>query len=67
MAFTLYEIWSVDSNGREEIINTASNLSEATRIAKAALSDDITQTIIYDEDEYGEAIEVKIFKKVDIC
>ena len=62
MAFVLYEIWTIDTNDREELFDTAANLPEATRIAKTALSEETPQTIVYTENEYCDAIEVKRFK-----
>ncbi len=63
MAFTLYEIWSEDDDGRQELINTAANLPEAIRIAKNSICDEVTQTVIFEEGLDGEVFEIKRFKK----
>jgi len=56
MSWVQYEVWGVESDGHEELIYTTNSLKEARRIAEAALTDEITECIIY-KDEDGELFE----------
>lgn len=58
MVFELYEVWSVDSNGHEQLINTTKSLKEARTMAAQALTDDVTECRIYrDVDGELELVE----------
>ena len=58
MVFELYEIWSVDSNGHEQLIDTTRSLKEARAMAERALTDDVTECRIYrDVDGELELVE----------
>jgi hypothetical protein len=59
MIWELYEVWSVDVDGHEELIDTTNSLKEAQQLAKESLTDDILEVIIYKEDEDGELNEVE--------
>jgi hypothetical protein len=60
MIWELYEVWSVDVDGREELIDTTNSLKEAQQLAKESLTEDIVECIIYKEDEDGELSEVEV-------
>ena len=60
MIWELYEVWSVDVDGREDLINTTNSLKEAQQLAKESLTEDIVEVIIYKEDEEGELYEVEV-------
>ncbi len=53
MKYELYEVWSVDSNGHEQLIDTTRSLKEARTMAEQALTDDVTECRIY-RDGDGE-------------
>jgi len=62
MNFELYEVWAVDEDGHEELINTTKSLKEARQIAKLNIDDtdaDIDKCIIYQEDDMGDLIEIE--------
>jgi hypothetical protein len=63
MIWELYEVWSVDVDGREELIDTTNSLKEAQQLAKESLTEDIVECIIYKEDEDGELHEVEFIAK----
>ncbi len=63
MAFSFYEVWTIDHDDREELFDTAANLPEATRIANSSLVNNIVEVVIYEEISYGEVVEVKRIKK----
>ena len=63
MAFLLYEVWECTSTGRELIVDTTGNLAEARTIAKACLTGDICEAIIYlDNDDGEDVIEIERHK-----
>jgi hypothetical protein len=59
MNWELYEVWTVDVDGREELLDTTKSLKEAKAMAEAALTEDIVECIIY-KDEDGELFEVEV-------
>ena len=58
MTWELYEVWSVDIDGHEELVDTTKSLKEAREIAEASLVD-FPATIIYKETEDGDIIEIE--------
>jgi hypothetical protein len=59
MIWELYEVWTVDEDGHEQLLYTTKSLKEAQTIAKNALTDDIVECIIY-EDRDGELFEIEV-------
>jgi hypothetical protein len=65
MNWELYEVWSVDMDGHEDLVDTTKSLKEARQLAKVTLdeSDDvIVECAIYREDENGDQTEVERIK-----
>lgn len=62
MNWELYEVWSVDEDGHEDLIDTTKSLKEARAIAQANLTEYYDECIIYREDEDGELVEVERVK-----
>lgn len=60
MNWELYEVWSVDEDGHELLIETSSSLKEAQRIARESLTEDVIECIIYKEDANGDLKEVEV-------
>lgn len=61
MNWELYEVWAVDTDGHEELVETTKSLKEAKQIADLNIknNDSITECIIYHEDEDGDLVEVE--------
>lgn len=59
MNWELYEVWSVDEDGYESLVETTKSLKEAREIAQGTLSEDCLECIIYREDADGELVEVE--------
>ena len=59
MNWELYEVWSVDEDGAEDLVDTTASLKEARAIAEANLTEYCVECIIYSEDENGDLIEVE--------
>ena len=61
MIWELYEVWGVEDDGHEELIDTTNSLKEATALAQESLTDQFVETIIYKETEEGELELVQTF------
>lgn len=63
MSWEFYEVWAVDEDNHEELVDTTQSFKEARQIASATLTEDeIIETIIYRENENGELEEVERIK-----
>ncbi len=62
MNYELYEVWGVNDDLHEELLETTSSKKEAEEIAEASLGLGYFQTVIYKEDENGELDEVDRFE-----
>ena len=62
MIWVQYEVWGVEEDGHEELIETTNSLKEARRIAEQSLTDLITECIIYKEED-GELFEEEVIVK----
>ena len=62
MNWELYEVWSVDEDGHEDLIDTTKSLKEAREIALANLSEYYVECIVYAEDPEGELVEIERIK-----
>ena len=54
MKFELYEIWTEDSDGHQELVDTTSSIAEARKIAQQALDEGIEYVTIYRETDDGD-------------
>jgi len=59
MNWELYEVWSVDEDGHEDLIDTTKSLKEARQIAEANITEYFAECIIYAEDPTGELVEIE--------
>ena len=50
----MYEVWAVDNNGHETLIDTTKDIKRARLMAKESLDDVNIECIIYKETEDGE-------------
>jgi hypothetical protein len=62
MNWELYEVWSVDEDGHEDLIDTTKSLKEARVIAESNLTEYYVECIIYAEDPEGELVEIERIK-----
>ena len=62
MNWELYEVWSVDEDGHEDLIDTTKSLKEARAIAQSNLTDYYVECIVYAEDPEGELVEIERVK-----
>ena len=61
MIWELYEVWGVEDDGHEELIDTTNSLKEATELAQGSLTEQFVETIIYKETEEGDLKLVQTF------
>jgi hypothetical protein len=62
MIWVQYEVWGVEEDGHEELIETTNSLKEARKIAEEALTEQIVECIIYKEED-GELYEEEVIVK----
>lgn len=63
MNFELYEVWGVDEEFHEELLETTSSKKQAVEIAEASLGLGYLQTVIYRENELGDLDEIQRFEQ----
>lgn len=61
MIWELYEVWSIDEAGHEELLETTSSKKQAFEIAEASLGLGYPEIIVYQEDEDGDMKELERF------
>jgi hypothetical protein len=54
MKFELYEIWTEDLLGHQELVDTTSSIVEARKIAALALDEGAESVTIYRETDDGD-------------
>jgi hypothetical protein len=59
MSFLLYEVWTEDEDGHQELVETTASLTGAKRIAQKALEDGSLAVVIYQETEDGDTREIQ--------
>lgn len=59
MSFMLFEIWSEDEDGHQELIETTASEKEAYDIANQCLSEGYVSATIYQETESGDTVLVE--------
>jgi hypothetical protein len=62
MIWVQYEVWGVEQDGHEELIETTNSLKEARKIAEDSLTEQIVECIIYKEED-GELYEEEVIVK----
>ena len=63
MNYELYEVWGVDDDGHEELLETTASKKQAEEIAEESLSLGFFQTVIYREDDNGDLEELERFEQ----
>jgi hypothetical protein len=62
MNWELYEVWSVDQDGHEDLVDTTKSLKEAREMGQLNIGDGIVECIIYRENEDGDLEELERIK-----
>jgi len=62
MNWELYEVWSVDQDGHEDLVDTTKSLKEAREMGQLNIGDGIVECIIYRENGDGDLEELERIK-----
>jgi hypothetical protein len=63
MTWELYEVWSEDEDGHQDLIDTTKSLKEARQLANKALGEGAAVASIYRETADGDFEEVEHLTK----
>ena len=65
MNWELYEVWTVDEDGHEDLVDTTKDLKEARKLAHDSMVelDEVVECIIYKEDGEGEMTKVETVRR----
>ena len=60
MSFMFYEVWAVDTDGREELVGSTASRTDAQKMAHSALEENeyIDSVWIGEENEEGDVAEI---------
>jgi hypothetical protein len=61
MMWELYEIWSADDNGHEQLVDTTKSRKEAKQLAKRAINEGASEVWICREASDGDYEEIERF------
>jgi hypothetical protein len=62
MNYEFYEVWGIEEDGFEELLETTSSKTQAEELAQANLGLGYFQTVIYLENEQGDLAEINRFE-----
>jgi hypothetical protein len=62
MSYLLFEVWSEDENGHQELIDTTASNTEAFKLAQSVLSEEYPVAFVLQETEDGDSKFVKRFE-----
>jgi hypothetical protein len=65
MSWELYEVWTEDYDGHQELVHTTKSLKEAHAVAEKALTEDETFSVIVYLELDGETTLIKELFKED--
>jgi hypothetical protein len=59
MTWELYEVWTEDEYGHQELVDTTKSFKEAETLAQQALVEGAHTALIFKETEEGDIIEIE--------
>jgi len=62
MTWEHYELYSIDEDGVEELVETDGSLKKLQQLAKEHLTEYYPECVIYREDDDGELVEIERIK-----
>jgi hypothetical protein len=62
MTWEFYEVWGVDEDGHEELIDTTKSQKEAVALAKTAIAEGAVSSWIFRETEEGDLEEIERYE-----
>ena len=58
MSFMLYEVWTEDEIGHQELVDTTASKTEALQIAESCLEQGAIVALVFQETEDGDSKEI---------
>jgi hypothetical protein len=58
-----YEVWARDEDEHEELVETTVSRKHAVELAKKCLEDGYIAGIVFQEDDFGDLIELERFEQ----
>jgi hypothetical protein len=62
MSYMLFEVWVVDEDGHQELVDTTASQKEAFDLAQNSLTEDWIEAVVYQENEDGDSVAIKRFQ-----
>jgi hypothetical protein len=59
MSYMLFEVWTEDEDGHQDLLETTASLTAARKIANQAIENGSLAAIIYQENEEGDTEEIE--------
>ena len=59
MTWELYEVWTEDEYGHQELVDTTKSLKEAETLAQQSLVEGVYTVLIFKETEDGDTKEIQ--------
>ncbi len=59
MSYMLFEVWSEDEHGHQELVETTASLTAARKIANQTIENGSTAAVIFQETEQGDTEEIE--------
>lgn len=63
MSYQLYEVWTEDEQGHQELLETTASEKAANDLAEKAVLEGSFAAVIFQETEDGEIIELQRFER----
>ena len=63
MSYQLYEVWTEDEDGHQELLETTASKKAAIDIAEKSVLDGLNAAVIFQETEDGDIIEIQRFER----
>lgn len=63
MSFQLYEVWTEDEDGHQDLLETTASLTAARKIANQSIENGSAAAVIYQENEEGDIEEIERFER----
>ena len=64
MSYMLFEVWVVDEDGHQELVDTTASQKEAFDLAQNSLTEDWIEAVVYQENEDGDSVAIKRFQNI---
>ena len=63
MRYMLFEVWTEDEDGHQDLLETTASITAARKIANQSVINGSPAAIIYQENEEGDTEEIERFER----